>query len=139
MVSLLGKGPGAGQMVTTGTWAALDTATGDVLWQIADPALAMPLSGGTVNGPVAVANGVMFGGSMDMDGTMFALDAATGEVLWQFQSGGTVYGGPAIAGGVVYWGSGYPGKAKAGQLIAKRPLGFGLSSTKGQLFAFALP
>jgi polyvinyl alcohol dehydrogenase (cytochrome) len=137
-VSLLGKGPGAGQMVTTGTWAALDTATGDVLWQIADPALAMPLSGGTVNGPVAVANGVMFGGSMDTDGTMFALDAATGEVLWQFQSGGTVYGGPAIAGGVVYWGSGYPGKAKAGQLIAKRPLGFGLSSTKGQLFAFAV-
>lgn len=136
--SLLGKGPGAGQMTTTGTWAALDTATGDVLWQIADPAMSVPLSGGSVNGPVAVANGVMFGGSMDAAGTMFAVDAATGEVLWSFKSGGTVYGGPAIVGGVVYWGSGYPGTAGAGQVVATRPLGFGTSSKKGQLYAFAV-
>ncbi len=138
-MALLGKGPGAGQMVTTGTWAALDPATGDVLWQIADPALKSPLAGGSVNGPIAVVNGVMFGGSMDANGTMFAFDAASGQVLWQFQSGGTVYGGPAIVDGVVYWGSGYPGKAKKGQVIPTRPLGFGTSSTKGQLFAFAVP
>ena len=70
---------------------------------------------------------------------MFAVDAATGEVLWSFKSGGTVYGGPAIVGGVVYWGAGYPGTAASGQLVAKRPLGFGTSSTKGQLYAFAVP
>jgi polyvinyl alcohol dehydrogenase (cytochrome) len=78
----------------------------------------------------------MFGGSMDTNGTMFALDAADGSVKWKFQSSGTVYGGPAIAGGMVFWGSGYPG---SGGLLAKRPLGFGTSATKGKLFAFALP
>jgi hypothetical protein len=38
---------------------------------------------------------------------------------------------------MVFWGSGYPGSGSL--LTAKRPLGFGTSSTKGQLFAFALP
>ena len=138
-VPLLGSGPGAGTMMTTGTWAALDPASGNVIWQIADPALSTPLSGGSVNGPVAVVNGIMFGGSMDMNGTMFALNTDTGDVLWQFQSGGTVYGGPAIVDGVVYWGTGYPEKASTGQVVAKRPLGFGISSTQAQLYAFAIP
>jgi polyvinyl alcohol dehydrogenase (cytochrome) len=138
-LALLGKGAGAGKMITTGTWAALDPATGDVLWQVADPAMSKPLAGGSVNAPVTVVNGVMFGGSMDANGTMFALDATSGQELWHFESGGTVYGGPAIVGGVVYWGSGYPGKTKTGQLVATRPLGFGTSSTKGALFAFAVP
>jgi polyvinyl alcohol dehydrogenase (cytochrome) len=130
--ALAGNGP----MTTSGAWTALDPATGAFVWQVPDPALAKPLSGASVNGPVAVVNGVMFGGSMDMDGTMFALDAATGDELWRFQSGGTVYGGPAVSNGVVYWGSGYPGQ---GGISAKRPLGFGTSSTKGSLFAFAVP
>jgi polyvinyl alcohol dehydrogenase (cytochrome) len=136
-LTLKGSGALAGQTVTTGVWTALDTATGHVAWQIGNPVLPKPLNAATVNGPVVVANGVMFGGSMDANGTMFALDAATGDVLWKFQSGGTVYGGPAIAGGMVFWGSGYPGQG--GLLMAKRPLGFGTSSTKGQLYAFALP
>jgi polyvinyl alcohol dehydrogenase (cytochrome) len=95
-------------MITTGAWGALDPGTGTILWQIADPAMTMPLLGASVNGPVTAVNGVVFAGSMDPMGTMFAFDAATGDVLWSFQSGGTVYGGPAVAGGVVYWGSGYP-------------------------------
>jgi polyvinyl alcohol dehydrogenase (cytochrome) len=135
--TLLGKGPLAGQTVTTGLWTALDVATGDVVWQIGNPVLAKPLSAATVNGPVVVANGVMFAGSMDAKGTMFALDAATGAVLWKFESGGTVYGSPAIVNGMVFWGSGYPGSG--GLLSAKRPLGFGTSSTKGQFYAFGLP
>ena len=85
-----------------------------------------PLNGASVNGPLAVVNGVVFGGSMDADGMMYAFDATSGKVLWSFKSGGSVYGGPAIADGVVYWGCGYP----VGRL------GFG---TTGQaLYAFAL-
>ncbi len=103
-----GSGPTSGQSVTTGSWAALDLATGSIEWQVADPALATPVNGVTLNGPVSTANGVLFGGSMDDQGTMFALDGSTGAVLWSFPSGGSVYGGPAIAGGVVYWGNGYP-------------------------------
>ena len=93
---------------TTGSWAALDPATGDIDWQIADPAPNTPYFGTSVNGPVTVVNGVVFGGSMDPSGTMFAMDAATGTVLWSFKSGGSVYGGPAVVDGSVYWGSGYP-------------------------------
>jgi polyvinyl alcohol dehydrogenase (cytochrome) len=123
-----GTGKMAGQMVSTGTWSALDTSSGDILWQIPNPVLAAPLNGASCNGPVAVTNGVLFAGSMDAAGTMFAFNAATGDQLWQFPSGGTVYGGPAIVGGVVYWGSGYPSSV--------RPLGFGTSSRK--LYAFGL-
>lgn len=125
--TLGGSGAHAGESVQTGAWSALDPSTGELLWQVPDPALAQPLNRATVNGPVAVVDGVVFGGSMDASGTMFALDAATGVVLWSFKSGGTVYGGPAVAGGVVYWGSGY---------VSVR-LGYGSSSKK--LYAFWVP
>jgi len=62
-----------------------------------------PHAGGSVNGPLAVVNGVIFAGSMDSMGMMYALDATTGDVKWQFASGATVYSGPAIVNGVVYW------------------------------------
>jgi polyvinyl alcohol dehydrogenase (cytochrome) len=123
--ALQGGGSQSGQSVTTGSWGALDPTSGDVLWQIANPALSKPLSGASVNGPVTVVGGVLFDGSMDSQGTMYALDASSGAVLWSFASGGTVYGGPAVAGGVVYWGAGYP----LGRL------GFGTSAKK--LYAFA--
>jgi polyvinyl alcohol dehydrogenase (cytochrome) len=123
--TLAGKGPQSGKSVATGSWGSMDPSSGDVLWQIANPALSAPLGGASVNGPVTVVGGVMFGGSMDAQGTMYALDASSGAVLWSFQAGGTVYGGPAVAGGVVYWGAGYiPGR-----------LGFGTSAKK--LYAFA--
>jgi polyvinyl alcohol dehydrogenase (cytochrome) len=121
-----GNGPQAGTTVTTGSWAALDPASGDIQWQIANPATAKPIYGASVNGPVTAVNGVVFGGSMDSQGTMFAMDGATGKVLWSFASGGTVYGGPAIVDGVVYWGSGYPNAR----------LQFGTPSRK--LYAFAI-
>jgi polyvinyl alcohol dehydrogenase (cytochrome) len=106
--TLGGTGSQAGQSVTVGSWAALDPSSGEIQWQVADPAMSVPLNKTSVNGPVSAVNGVMFGGSMDSNGTMFAFDGDTGNVLWSFQSGATVYGGPAIAAGVVYWGNGYP-------------------------------
>src|SRR5258708_34440056 len=102
------KGPGGGQTVPTGTWTALDPATGGVFWQVADPAMTKPLSGVTVNGPVTVVNGVMFGGSMDAAGPLYALDAAAGGALLKVTSRGTLYGGPAQAEGMGDLGCGHP-------------------------------
>ncbi len=110
---LQGKGPQAGTTTSVGSWAALDPATGVVKWQVANASMTAPLGGASVNGPLSVANGVVFGGSMDAQGTMYAFDASTGAVLWSFASGATVYGGPAIgADGTVYWGNGYPNSAR---------------------------
>ena len=58
-------------------------------------------------GPITVANGVMYAGSMDPEGHMYAFNGATGEILWSFASGGSVMSAPSIVDGVLYWGSGY--------------------------------
>lgn len=103
--TLLGHGADAGRDIAHGFWSALDPATGEILWQTADPN-----RGGRDMGAVTVANGVVFAGSMSAgpdDDTMFALDAASGDILWRFASGGSVASGPAVADGVVYWGTGY--------------------------------
>jgi len=89
---------------SAGSWSALDPATGKILWQTADP-------NGTLDlGPVAVANGVVYAGSMGGApgaNNMFGLDARTGAVLWGYASGGSVIAGASIVGDTVYWGSGY--------------------------------
>lgn len=91
-----------GALTTGGSWAALDPATGAILWQVAEP------NGAPVYAAPVVANGVIFGASMASSGDqMFALDAATGEILWRFASGGSVAAHPAVADGRVYWGSGF--------------------------------
>jgi polyvinyl alcohol dehydrogenase (cytochrome) len=92
----------SGETTRGGAWSALDAATGAIQWQTAAPDRATAL------GPLTVANGVVYAGSMARDGdNMFALDAATGQVLWRFASGGSVNAGPAVVNGTVYWGSGY--------------------------------
>ena len=88
-------------MGNAGGWSALDPLTGQILWQVADP------QGAIDTGPVSVANGVVYGCSMDPQGHMYAFDAASGGILWDFPSGGSCNSGPAISQGVVYWGSGY--------------------------------
>ncbi|MFD0690432.1 outer membrane protein assembly factor BamB family protein [Actinomadura fibrosa] len=88
--------------VDGGSWAALDAATGRILWQVADPY-------GTLDiGFLSAANGVVYSGGVNgAADTMFALDAASGRILWRFRSGGAVVGGAAVVAGTVYWGSGY--------------------------------
>ena len=101
---LKGSGPFAGQTITSGSWTALDPATGAILWQTPDPQ-SVPDSGF-----VSVANGVAYAGSNAATGTnMYGLDASTGSILWSFASGGEVRSGAAIVGAKVYWGSGYRG------------------------------
>jgi polyvinyl alcohol dehydrogenase (cytochrome) len=89
---------------SAGSWAALDPATGAILWQKADPNGAIDI------GPMAVANGVVYAGSMGGAATapsMFALNASTGDTVWSFASGASVIAGATIVNGTVYWGSGY--------------------------------
>ena len=88
-----------GTTTTGGAWSALDAQTGKILWQTADPTLAID------SGAVSYANGVVFAPSFS--GNMNALDAGNGKILWTFPSGGSVIDGPSIVDGTVYWGSGY--------------------------------
>ena len=93
-----------GSTTTGGSWAALDPATGRIIWQVADP------NGDVDLGPMTVANGVVYAASMagaPTDKTMFALNAATGATLWSFAAGSSVNAGASIANDTVYWGSGY--------------------------------
>jgi polyvinyl alcohol dehydrogenase (cytochrome) len=94
----------SGQTITSGSWAALDPATGKILWQVADPSN-NAFGGGNALGPVSVANGVLYAPSMS--GNMYALDAANGKTLWSYQTPGAVIGGAAVVNGTVYWGDGY--------------------------------
>ena len=92
----------SGTSSTGGSWAALDAATGRILWQTAVP------EGVDGLGPPTVANGVVYAGSMARSGNqMFALNATTGAILWQYAAGGSVNAGAAVSRGSVYWGSGY--------------------------------
>jgi polyvinyl alcohol dehydrogenase (cytochrome) len=88
-----------GTSTTGGAWSALDAQTGKILWQTADPTLAID------SGAVSYANRVVFAPSFS--GNMNALDASNGKILWTFPSGGSVIDGPSIVHGAVYWGSGY--------------------------------
>jgi polyvinyl alcohol dehydrogenase (cytochrome) len=121
---------GKTSMTSGGFWAAVDAATGKILWQVADPQGAMDM------GYVSTANGVVYAGSTAPAGdNMYALDAATGRILWRFASGGSVVSGAAITGGRVYWGSGYALPVPCPGTVTPRycPLG------NDRFYAFALP
>ncbi len=103
---------------TGGSWAALDPATGKILWQTADPQTeTLPAPTGTVGvwdlGPATVANGVDYVTSMAKTGAeMYALDRSNGNILWSYAAGSSVNAGPAIVNGSVYWGTGYSKSAE---------------------------
>ncbi|ALL70688.1 PQQ-like domain (plasmid) [Paraburkholderia caribensis MBA4] len=106
-----------------GVWAAVDAATGKVLWRTADPQDMMDTMA------MSEANGIVYAGSLAGSGAnMYALDAATGEIKWSFESGGAVASGAAIVDGTVYWGSGYHTKV----------LGLPYAGDNHKLYAFAL-
>ncbi len=58
---------------------------------------------GDVIGPAAVADGVVYVGTVR--GFLHALDAATGKELWQVEFDDTVEASPAVHGGLVFVGS----------------------------------
>jgi polyvinyl alcohol dehydrogenase (cytochrome) len=122
----------SGAQANSGSWAALDPATGKILWQTTTPgacSTSIPnvAQGCMALGPASASNGVVFAGSMNAApgaNTMFALDSKTGKILWQYAAGSTVNAGPAIVGSSVYWGSGYAR--------------FGLGTGNTKLFAFSI-
>jgi polyvinyl alcohol dehydrogenase (cytochrome) len=94
----------SGQTITSGSWAAIDPATGKIVWQVPDPSN-NAFGGGNALGPVSVANGVLYAPSMS--GKVYALDAHNGDTLWSYQTQGSEIGGAAVVNGNVYWGDGY--------------------------------
>ena len=75
---------------------ALNASTGALLWSYT--------TGGRVNSSPAVANGVVYVGSLDNN--VYALNASTGAKLWSYTTGGPIYySSPAVANGMVYVGS----------------------------------
>lgn len=136
----IGRGPvsytlPSGESINYGSYAALDPATGRILWQIADPsgqeypvtdkpctleaavANANNQSAGTqakpsdcrgayASGPVTVANGVLFACSTAPPGPLYGFDAASGKLLWTFDTGSGCRSGASVMDGVVYWATG---------------------------------
>jgi len=60
-------------------------------------------TGGSMVSSPAVANGVVYVGSLDNN--VYALNASTGALLWSYATGDLVSSSPAVANGVVYVGS----------------------------------
>jgi polyvinyl alcohol dehydrogenase (cytochrome) len=111
------------------SWAALNPATGAIIWQVPD------LGYSTINpdehalamGPLTIANGVVYVPSMS--GDMYALDAATGATLWSFKAPGSVNAAPAVVKGKVYWGTGYH----------NFPVNHPAGTASNTFYAFSLP
>jgi polyvinyl alcohol dehydrogenase (cytochrome) len=121
-----------GGVSPAGSFAALDPSTGATIWEKAVPIQSFPFGlafdlGFPLAAPlgaVSVANGVMYGETMD--GHHYALNAATGQTLFDFAGAGSAIAGPAISNGVVYWANGY------GRLIP------GLFQPGRKLYAFSI-
>lgn len=88
-------------ITNAGGWVAMDANTGKTLWSTANP------SNASTNGPVTIANGVLFAGSTHPTGPMYAMEAASGRILWSHNTGASVFGGASVSNGCIYVGSGY--------------------------------
>ncbi|HEV8193657.1 MAG TPA: PQQ-binding-like beta-propeller repeat protein, partial [Ktedonobacterales bacterium] len=78
-----------------GAVTALDPATGNIVWQHADPAPVVPAL--TYDNGLVVAEA---GSSLEV------LDASTGHRLYSYTTGAVLYGPPSVASGAIYFGSG---------------------------------
>jgi len=86
-----------------GAIAALDGATGNILWKTPAP------DNKSNFGPLSVsgtgANKLVWAGTNG--GAIRAYDAKDGKIVWEFDTGGAVGGGPTVVDGALYVGSGY--------------------------------
>lgn len=101
----------------------MEAKSGKILWSTENPSNASSF------GPVSVANGIVFAGSVDVKGPIYAINAETGSIVWSYETGSSVYGGLSVSDGCIYVGNGYK-------------IGFGLflgNYTAGtSLFAFCV-
>ena len=84
--------------IGTGGIAAIELATGRVVWQRTFPKMDI--------GSATVANDVLFTGTLD--GTVYGLDTATGHTLWTAQQPAGINSPPAVIGNSILIGSGSP-------------------------------
>ena len=84
----------------SGGWVAMGARNGKILWSTANP------SNASANGPVSVANGVVFAGSTQRDGPIYAINAKSGDIIWSYETGATIYGGMSISDGCIFVGNG---------------------------------
>ncbi|KAG4922649.1 hypothetical protein JHK82_051624 [Glycine max] len=61
---------------TSGGWVAMEACSGKILWSTANP------SNAKANGPVTVANGIVFAGSTHQKGPIYAINGETGKIVW---------------------------------------------------------
>jgi polyvinyl alcohol dehydrogenase (cytochrome) len=107
-----------GTSTTASSYAALDPATGKILWQVVDP------SGGHAIAPLSSANGVVYASSSS--GHVYALNAATGAILKDITLPAAANAGITIVNGIVYMGDGYKYVGMSGSL------------TSGTFYAYSL-
>lgn len=93
-----------------GGWSALNVSTGEIEWQVADPAALSTdfysyfTSGGVA--PGTLVNDLYIVGSSAPNGYLYIFNKYTGELLWSFATGGSVNGGASVSGNCIYIGSG---------------------------------
>jgi polyvinyl alcohol dehydrogenase (cytochrome) len=112
-----------GTVTTGGYWSALRASDGALLWQTANPTGYKALSA------LTLANGVVFGCSLDPTGVCYAMNARTGAIIWQYVTGGSNGGGVSVFNGHVYIGVGYDalhGFIPLGNDLGKKVLSFTL-------------
>jgi alcohol dehydrogenase (cytochrome c) len=107
-----------GPHTATGGLAAVDAATGEILWQHALPAID--------SGAATVANDVVF--TSTYKGTIYALSTKTGKVLWTAKAPYGINSFPAITKTMLIVGASEPATLKS----------FNSNSTKGEIVAYSL-
>ncbi|DBA77714.1 TPA: hypothetical protein ACH3X2_008409 [Trebouxia sp. C0005] len=103
---VLSPSPGSPNTTLNGLWAALDSATGTILWETPSPLA------GSMAGQLTVANGVLFGttssGDDSLTASLFALNVTDGTILTAVTLNNTlVQNGPSIVNNLLYQGAGY--------------------------------
>ena len=81
----------------------------------------------------AVANGVVYVGSVEPDGSLYAINANTGTLRWRYTTGDDFISSPAVANGVVYVGCDdhnlYALNASTGTLLWNHTMGYYVESS----------
>ncbi len=108
-------GLAAGGGKATGGLAAVDAATGSVLWKRTFKSIDA--------GAATVANDVVF--TSTIDGTIYALSPKTGAILWKTKAPAGINSFPAVTRTMFIVGAGAPTSATKGP--------------NGQVVAYALP
>ena len=97
----------------TGGFAAIDAATGQIVWD--NKVDAIVVAGATV------VNDVVLSGSLD--GYLRAYDLKTGDTVWEFQASAGLNAPPAVAGDLIVFAAGAPIFSKPGVSAEATPGG----------------